>query len=249
MNQFRWFFCVVVVSGLVTSGKAQFIYSGGHGDIGVGYDEVSNEFEPHWHLDAGAIVDGSPLTTEEEYEPGDMNARTSTTRNSPSGLNSIIGVADGSTIYAMGSATFPPNLGLSTEELTGSDWIGNVTISLTNWTLPTATADFALFTTNLAGTTVVDRLFSTHSPGSTDFSNGIPLVVGDHAHFDWGFTELGTYEFEFTWTGTHVIDGAISTPGTFSVEVVPEPSAVVLLGLGMTSILAIRRRLNQSRSK
>ncbi|MFQ3670524.1 MAG: choice-of-anchor M domain-containing protein, partial [Verrucomicrobiia bacterium] len=196
---------------------------------------------PHWHLDAGAVVNGSPLAAGEEYDPGDLIARTTATRSSPSGLSSIIGVADGSTIYAMGSSAFQPNLGFSAEELNAVDWLGDITVSLTSWTIPSG-ADFALYTTNLAGTTVVDRIFSTFAPTATDFSNSFAITPGDHLHFQWGFTTPGTYSFTFQWSGTHVSDGLITTSDTFTVEVIPEPSTYALILMGIAVLLWFRRR-------
>ena len=222
------------------SALGQAIFSSGHGDIGVGY--AAGEFDPHWHLHSGAIVDGSPLGADEEFAPADLNAQTFATRTSPSGLSSIIGVADGTVISAAGSSLYQPNLGFGTEELTPSDWIGPITVALTSWNVPIG-ANFALYTTNLAGTTVVDRVFSTFAPGSTDFSNSFTMTPGDHMHFQWGFSELGTYQLELTWSGTHAVDGAISTSENLAVQVIPEPSTYALLGLGLVGILwALRRR-------
>jgi len=215
------------------------IYSSGHGDIGVGYD--AGEFDPHWHLGSGATVDGSPLAVEEEFAPGDINARASATRTSPIGLSGAIGVADGTAIYAMGSATYQPNLGFAVEELAPGDWSGNITITLTSWTVPTG-AGFSLYTTNLSGTTVVDILFSTVDEVSTYASNSFTMVPGSHSHFQWGFTDVGTYTFDFTWSGDNVNDGTISTPGSFSVQVIPEPSTVAMLGLGLLGAIALFRR-------
>lgn len=220
---------------------AQAVYTSGHGDIGVGYNAVDEAFEPHWHLGAGAVVDGSPLTVDEEYEPGDLIARTSATRPSPNGLSSIIGVADGTSIFAAGSSTYQPNLGFAVEELSPADWAGNITIKLTGWSLPSSTANFALYTTNLAGTTVVDRIFSTFAPGATDASNSFTMTPGDHLHFQWGFTELGDYNFTFEWSGTHVTDGLITTSASYTLSVVPEPSTWALLAIGLGVLLGAGR--------
>lgn len=232
----------VVILAFNTPGRAQAIYSSGHGDIGAAYDDLAKEFEPHWHLHAGAVVDGSQLAADGEFAPSGAVARTSATRTSPAGLSNIIGVTDGTLIYAAGSSAYQPNLGFGVEELVDTDWSGPITLTLTSWTIPVG-AKFALYTTNLAGTAVVDKIFSTYAPGSTDFSNSFTMTPGDHVHFQWGFTEQGTYTFDLTWTGTHVGDGAISTSDSFSVQVVPEPSTFALLGLGgAIGVWALRRR-------
>jgi surface-anchored protein len=220
--------------------KAQAIYTSGHGDIGTGYG--AGEFDPHWHMHAGAIVDGLPLAADEEFAPADMNARGAATRNSPTGLSPVIGLPDGTTIFAIGSSAYQPNLGFGSDELDPLDWSGDITVSLTSWTLPSGTAALALYTTNLSGTTVIDAVFSTFSPPSTFASNSFTMTPGDHLHFQWGFTEAGIYTVDLTWTGTHAIDGAISTTDSFTIQVVPEPSAFANLGLGLLGWLACRRR-------
>lgn len=230
---------------MASAAMAQPIYTAGHGDVGVGYDGILKEFDPHWHLGAGAIVDGNPLLADDEYAPNGLLAQTSSMRTSPTGLSSILGVADGSSIFAMGSSTYQPNLGFAVEELIPSEWSGDITVSLLSWTQPPG-SQFALYTTNLAGTTVVDKLFSTFSPSATDFANSFTMTPGDHAHFQWGFTQPGTYELTFQWSGTHIVDGLITTSDTYSVQVIPEPSTVVLglLGLGTLAWAVRKRRKN-----
>jgi len=229
----------------VSSLYAQGLFTEGHGDIGVGYEFADMEFEPHWHLGDGAIVDGVPINNPpdgEEYEPANIIAVATSIGNSPSGSAGILGVADGTPIFMMGSDTHEPNLGLATEELDPGNWTGNITITLTSFTLPSATADFGLFSTNLAGDTVVDRIFSTEDPSATVFNNSLPMAPGGHEHWDWGFTEAGTYELTFTWTGTHNVHGNISTPATFTFNAVPEPSTIALVGLGVVGALALLRK-------
>ena len=221
----------VAVPAFTSPLLAQTIYSSGHGDIGAAYDELTEGFEPHWHLHAGAVVDGNTLAAEEEFGPGDAIALASATRTSPTGLSSSLGVADGTLIYAAGSSAYQPNLGFGVEELDADDWSSDITLTLTSWTIPSG-ANFALYTTNLAGTSVADIVFSTYAPGETVFSNSFTMTPGDHVHFQWAFTEQGDYTFDLTWSGTHVADGAISTSDSFSFQVIPEPSTFALLGLG-----------------
>ena len=219
-------FAALLFSALST--QAQVYYTTGHGDIGVGYDPTEQAFEPHWHLGE-----------EDEYAPGEVIAMVHATASSPSGLSSAIGVGDGTSIWVAGSSARQPNVGFATEELDPTGWDGAITLTLSGWTGP---GEFALYTTNLSGTSVVDVYFSTFNPGSTFGANSFELLPGDHQHFNFGFTAPGHYEFEFTWTGTHVTDGVVTTSGTFGFDVVPEPATSGLLLLGMGALATARRR-------
>jgi surface-anchored protein len=212
----------------VFSVQAQIFYTTGHGDIGVGYDPSEQAFEPHWHLGE-----------DDEYAPSEVVAVIQSTGSSPAGLSTALGVPDGTSIWVAGSSARQPNLGFATEELDSGDWDGEITLSLTGWTGP---GEFALYTTNLSGTSVVDVYFSTDNPASTFGSNSFGLLPGDHQHFTFGFTTPGRYEFEFTWTGTHVTDGVITTSGSFAFDVVPEPATAGLLLIGTIVVAATRHR-------
>jgi surface-anchored protein len=237
------------------SASAQSIYTSGHADVGVGYDDIAEEFEPHWHTGVGAVVDGVSQGADAEFAPVDLIARTTATRTTPSGgggLAGLLGVPDGTSIWVLGSTTYQPNLGFGTEELDPLDWTTPITITFDplSSTMPSGTAQFGLYTTNLAGTSVVDRLFSTFDPLDTDFGNALDINAGDHAHFQWAFTELGQYDLSFTWSGIHALDGPISTTATFSVQAVPEPSTIAMLGIagGVGAMAAVRRNRRRSAS-
>jgi surface-anchored protein len=208
--------------------SAQVPYTTGHGDIGVGYDAGEQAFEPHWHL--GEDV---------EYAPEGAVAIIPSSAASPFGLAPALGVADGTEIRIAGSSAHQPNLGFATEELDPAEWAGPITLSLTDWS---GTGEFALYTTNLSGTTVVDIYLSTFNPASTFGANGFELFPGDHQHFAFGFTAPGHYELEFTWTGSHVADGVITTSGRFAFDVVPEPATTGLALLAAAALFTTRRR-------
>lgn len=221
------------------------VLTSGHTDVGVGY--VGGALEPHWHTHVGAVVDGVVQTADGEYEPADLIASTTATRLTPSGgggLSGLLGVPDGTQVWVMGSSTYQPNVGFGTEELNPADWSGPITITFNpgSSTLPGGAA-FGLYTTNVAGTTVVDRFFSSVSGTATDASNTISLNPGDHAHYQWAFTQQGAYDLNFTWSGTHLLDGFKSASATFSVQAVPEPSTLAMLavGGGAGAIVGVRR--------
>jgi surface-anchored protein len=70
------------------------------------------------------------------------------------------------------------------------------------------------------------------------------IGAGDHAHFNWAFSAMGTYTLTFEASGTLVEDSIFTSSGPvdFTVQVVPEPGVAALLGLGGLLLLARRRR-------
>jgi surface-anchored protein len=236
----------LVAAPIKTALATPLIYTSGHADVGVGYHD--GDLEPHWHTHAGAVIDGVPTTTDGEYAPAGMIARTTATRLTPSGgggLSALLGVPDGTQVWVMGSTTYQPDAGWGADELNAADWDGKITVtfnpSLSSF--PSGGA-FGLYTTNIAGTNVVDKLFSSVSAGATDFSNTLELTPGAHTHFQWAFTKAGDYDLNFTWTGTHKTDGLKTTSATFGVQAVPEPSTVAMLAMagGAVAVGALRRR-------
>ncbi|MFM8378983.1 MAG: choice-of-anchor M domain-containing protein [Planctomycetia bacterium] len=234
---------------------APAIYTSGHADVGVGYHD--GHLEPHWHTHSGAVVDGVTTTTDGEYAPADMIARTTSTRLTPSGgggLSAALGVPNGTKVWVMGATTYQPDAGWGADELNPDDWNGNITVTFNPLasTFPSGGA-FALYTTNIGGTSIVDTLFSSVSAGATGFNNTLQLTPGGHTHFQWAFTEEGFYGLNFTWTGEHVVDGLKTASATFGVQAVPEPSTVAMLAMagGTAAIAAIRhlRRAASTRSR
>lgn len=227
---------------LVSPASAQDYYTGGHGDIGVGYTPGEAEFEPHWHLGGGAIVNGSPLAAEEEYAPGDLIAWTTATFAAPSGSGTWLGVTPGTSVFRMGTSTYQPNLGWATEEA-GAETVwanGAINISLTGWSNANP-GHFALVNSGTA-------LFSTYG-GSTNSWN-FDVEVG-HAHATWYFSHAGYYELSFTWTGLYIGTEAppegilVTGTGTFGFQAgaIPEPaSAAALAGLIALGAVALRRQ-------
>jgi surface-anchored protein len=222
-----------------TSASAQAVYTAGHGDIGVEYED--GDFLPHWHIHAGGTVDGAVLGTDGEYEPGDLVARIETTSTvSNSGVASALGVSTGATVFRTGITAYPPNLGFGLEELAPGDWLDDtITISLTEVSGP---GEVALSQTVSGFGTFV--WFSSVSGGFTVNNNAWDFAVGGHQHLDWFFTEAGYHELTFSWTGTHLTEGLVTGSGTFGFQVgaIPESSAFALLAGAFSLGLVVLRR-------
>lgn len=227
--------------------SAQSIYSGGHGDLGLAYED--GVLIPHWHLDDGAIVNGEPLPDSggegHEYAPDEIIARVAATRNSASNSSTYLGVATGTPIYVAGLLAYQPYLGFGTEELNPLEWTGDITVTLTGFTTPDG-GNFALYTTNTAGTNTVDITLSSYDPSSANSwglgNNVFGIGVGGHDHYQFGFTTPGQYSLTLQFSGHNNADGLVSASGTFDFNVVPEPSTYALLALGLGLVLLHRKR-------
>lgn len=243
---------VLLLAGVIGAGlcspfnsvRAQAIYTEGHGDLGIEYEAGETEFEPHWHLHEGAVVNGAPLAVEEEYAPNELIARTSATASAPAGSADWLGVSPGTTIHRLGSETYEPELGFGFEELTESDWLDStITMTLSGWN-PANPGHVALLLGTSPGAPVYASTFNIASSENAN-SWGVDLGVG-HEHLAWNFSAPGYYELTFTWSGTYIGEGAepggtsVSGSGTFGVQVVPEPGTWALVGIGFSALLLLR---------
>lgn len=231
--------------------RAQDYYTSGHGDFGIEYEAGSSEFEPHWHLHQGAVVNGMVLSEEAEYTTlTDLIAVTSagdaiTGNLSNTGKGSLdwLGVDAGTSVFRLGNENFEPDLGFGMEEFTEADWLdGEITIQLSNFSGP---GDVAI----LSGTAPNFSVYaSSYDMGASAFGdNSWQMGVGAHEHLVFYFSEAGDYQLTFTWTGTYIGEGAaeggtlVTGTGTFGVRVVPEPSSWVLVALGWGGLVFLRR--------
>lgn len=230
---------LTLVTSLPFTAQAASLLTGGHIDgpafgyisnAEVGLDpSLSQGFEPHYHNEGGAngaVVDGVVQGVESEYEP-----------------DGLVVVVPGLSVVTLNSTTYywlpeseqdaanngTPFLGIGLEELSGSDWVGGtVSLKLVSITSP---GDFLLWQGNGFGGANV--FFDTAGDTAT-------LTAGSHTHFNWGFTEKGTYGLEFEISGTHVEDGFQTASALYTFQV-PEPSTAMSGVLGMLALLRRRR--------
>ena len=242
------------------SALAASVYTGGHGDLGVEYDadEEPNGFHVHAHIGAGGMVNGAPLDDEAEFEPADLIIQVPNTSNigrtagvlggsfeaydfTGAGSN-FLGTDVGDDLWVLmfdsADAAFygQPFLGMAAEEgFTPSDWSGSIQFAMTGFSGP---GNFS------AMSGAFSRRWDTED-GS--FANDlINIGPGGHSHFYLAFTAPGIYEVELTVTGTHKLHGLVTGTDTFTFEVVPEASSLVMLAIGSVGLVSVGRRRRRS---
>ncbi|GAB4453572.1 MAG: hypothetical protein OHK0029_06690 [Armatimonadaceae bacterium] len=227
-----------------------------HADVGVAY-EVGTVGNPGF-WDLHIHIDTPGLGYAEEYAPDEALLYLSDdTRRTLAADFDFLGATAGQTVWLIPAANPSPSpinwLGIGAEENAPGDFTGSVTLSLlsvTGFNGSAAPGQFAVWQPDgLGGNNV---LMST-VPGSTaaDF---ITLAVGDHDHYNWGFTAPGFYEVTFEAIGTPADGGpASSGPVTyyFGVETLgppnlgaaaPEPGTLALAVAGLAGFAWIKRR-------
>ncbi len=231
---------VVLVTALPVRVSAQVLWTEGHGDIGVGYEDEGSGFElhPHWHIEGGT-VDGTPRP-DEEFDSSDLrlvvpNIPNAVAARNASAIWDPIGVAGGETYWRIStnSLTGVPYLGWATEELDVLDWTGDISFALTGLTAPGDISVYFFPDGNLT--------FLWASSNGITGADTFALAPGVHSHFNVAFSTPGLYEVEVTISGTHVDDGFQTATHTFGFNVVPEPSTALMLALG-AGLIALRRR-------
>ena len=209
---------------------ASNIYTDGHADIGVDYDGTLNL---HFHAHAGATINGVDIPADEEFEPTDVvTIVPGPAQPRPVGAAfDFIGVGAGAPLWRLPQSPQAgvPFLGIASEELDPADWTGEMTWSLLSVVAPPG-GEFSLWKSTIGGPVVelstADGILSFTDP------------IGSHAHYNYGFTQSGTYLLEFGASAFHNIDGAVSGSGVYTFNVVPEPSTLTLAGIMFLSVAA-----------
>lgn len=229
--------------------RGGLIWERGHGDIGLAYE--GGALELHYHLHAGAKFEGqSALTGDAEYGPSEMYVRVRDPAVAKPGGPQWDFLGPGSSLWFLphSSDATKPFVGIASEELDPSDWLGSITWALTSFSGP-AGGNFSLWQTDLFGNP--DLKWSTWDSIADVFTAG----VGGHDHYNWGFTAPGVYTLGITASGTHESDGFKSDFANFTFLVgnqtaVPEPSTMVLFAGAAFGALPwwLRRRVAGKKS-
>ena len=223
---------------------ATLFYTAGHLDgPAIGYVSAADAagdptltqgFEPHLHNEGGAtgaVINGVTQTTKSEYEPVDVILVVPETSTIAFNSVNYYWLPQDETDAANQGVGF---LGVGSEELAPADWTGGtITLTLANFTGP---GNVTIWQDDAFG-------------GATIFfdsaGDSITIPAGGHTHFNWGFAALGNYELEFQISGTHVADGIQTASATYLFQAVPEPSSLLLGGLGVFALLGRRSRVTR----
>ena len=211
------------------------IYSG-HTDVGIAYDETLNEWDLHVH-DEENNIEYSPATNALIYVGYDA-------------LQTIPGGAQWSFLGTAGNATsiLPdtenpnlPFLGIGSEEIGAGIFVGNqFSLYLTSVMGP---GSFALYSLDEFGSPTVHM----NSADGITLADTLTINTGTHAHYNWAFSAPGDYRITFEAEGNSILNGLTSSGDVeylFTVQAIPEPTTFALAGLGLATLVFMRRRRN-----
>lgn len=226
---------ILSLTAALVSGSSAALYTDGHGDFGLAYED--GHFHFHFHA-GGATVDG--YETDGEFDLSDVitvvstDAMVTLTAEMP-----VLGAGSGQSVWVLpqNQNVMLPYLGLSTQELVPGQW-ENLSFTLSSVTSPSGAGHFALWQNDPLGP-VLMRM-STADPGA----DTVTMNAGTHGHYSWGFTEAGIWTIDIIASGTHIADGFQQTAETITFHVVPEPSAVLVFWVS-TALFAARRKRRQ----
>lgn len=172
---------------------------------------------------------------------------------------SFIGQTPGEAIYVLpqGQQAGLPFLGLAAEEVSAGTfdsyfnndsrvnatgrWIGFTVTSVTG------PGEFSIWQTSGFGTPIV---WASSAQGGLTAADTVFIQEGGHAHFNWGFTELGSYSITLVASGYVGGELVSSAPMSFSFSTssIPESSAfAAFAGLAALALVASSRRRRPAR--
>lgn len=227
---------------------AQVAIADVHVDIGLEGPEAGAAWGIHVHDEDNDV----------EYAPDEawfhVNPAYATLTQPAASQWSFIGGTPGETIYVLPQGQNPnlPFLGLAATEVAAntfdsyfnSDARVNATGRWIGFTITAVSGpgEFSLWQTDGFGSPIV---WASSAQGGLGAADTVFIQEGAHAHFNWGFTELGSYSITFVASGFVGGEFVESAPVsfTFGTAPIPEPSAfAALAGLATLGLAATRRR-------
>jgi surface-anchored protein len=229
---------IPLLIGLLASSSlilhAQTILSQGHVDIGIAYED--DAWDLHVHDESEPPPGGT------EYEPDEVillvGAGAEMTVPESIAFSFLGNPGDSVWILPQNENSSLLFLGIATEEIeAGVFELDRVRLTLAGYNGP---GHFALYQVDGFGSPTV-YMNTRDGVSSDDHYNAL---VNTHAHFNWAFSDPGTYTLTFEGSGT-LLDGGLFTssgPIDYTFTVVPEPSTYLLFGLGTAALVGFVRR-------
>jgi surface-anchored protein len=228
---------ISIATGLLVSSSV-FLYgqttiSQGHVDIGIAYEDGA------WNLHVHDESEPPPGGT--EYAPGDvMLVVGSGAVQSAPGTPAYGFLGDaGAPVWILPQNEDPSLLfpGIATEEIEAGVFADDrIALTLAGYTGP---GQFALYQVDGFGS---PTLFMDTNDGLSA-ADTYDAIAGNHAHFNWAFTQPGTYTLSFE-ASANLLNGDLFTSSglvDYTFSVVPEPSTWTLLGFGAAALGALAR--------
>ncbi len=229
-------------------------YVAGHGDIGLSYDSGTDSLRIYLNFDSSTVVrdaNGNQLTSTQlnelqtpagtgEWSMNDFRVVVPASQQfarEPGAAWDIVGVAEGEPYWEL------PDTGLPGVPFFGFErrppGLANTTFTLGNVLSAPAGGVISAwqYNSSLEPDLGPNRYWST-APGSTPAPNAITLDQ-THQHYNFGFSKPGLYQFEIIGTTTEAFGR--EAVGVLTVNVVPEPSGLAVLG-GAAAWWLVRRR-------
>ncbi len=218
------------------------LWTAGHGDMDIHYDFANNTLGLGYHLHDNAVIDGAPIGVDMEVEADYLtvivpNAPFARKEGGVAGLPGVFGNQSFFNLPQANPGTDPvPFLGIGAEEIQPGIFLQDqIALSLKSVVQAPANAQFIIYRTGIgAPTTFID----TQNLGATNLLN---VNAGSHSHYNFGFSQPGTYLLEFQAVGTLIGGGTARGTATYAFNVVPEPAAWVSMSMALVSIGAARR--------
>jgi len=237
----------ILASPSARAGFDAYLYSAGHADIQVGYE--NGELTMFYELSGSAKVNGATLSTEMDAAPTDVSVVIPETAL-VTGDGRLPSPFAGDPLYlikdtSQGIAT-QPYLGFGAEDIDPGVFANDaLTVTLTGFASSVTGGQAILYG---SGFWASPNMNTADGVSATD---SITVYSLGHDHYNFGFTAAGTYDLTFTATGTLADGGAtLTVTDTFHFVVgdqpaaVPEPTSLALSGLalGCAALVAARRR-------
>ncbi|MFO0907143.1 MAG: choice-of-anchor M domain-containing protein [Isosphaeraceae bacterium] len=243
----------ILAVGFTTAGaRADYenVYSAGHADLNISYNSGAGALHLNYEFGTNAVINGVVLGA---GGAGEREANTITVLLAANTLG--VGAAGlpapfaGNPLWVLPqtSQAGKPFLGIGAESIDpGLFQNDTLTLTLTGFSQRPAGGEFVLWQNGSEATPFMN------SANGLSSADHVDATAGAHDHFNWGFTQEGTYDLNFRATGTLTNGTLLTTNAIYRFQVgtqaVPEPGTFALASVGIISLslLTLARRARRS---